>query len=50
MISMELTEIMDLSDRILVVYEGKIVGEFVPGQVTPEQLGLLMAGSKEGQR
>ena len=50
LISMELTEILDLSDRILVVYEGKIVGEFISGQVTPEQLGLLMAGSKQGQR
>ncbi len=50
LISMELTEIMDLSDRILVVYEGKIVGEFVSGEATPEQLGLLMAGSKNTQR
>jgi simple sugar transport system ATP-binding protein len=50
LISMELTEILDLSDRILVVYEGKIVGEFEAGQATPEQLGLLMAGSKEKQR
>lgn len=49
LISMELTEIMDLSDRILVVYEGEIVGEFNYGEASPEQLGLLMAGSKQGQ-
>jgi len=50
LVSMELTEILDLSDRILVVYEGEIVGEFNSGQATPEQLGLLMAGSKKEQR
>ena len=50
LISMELTEILDLSDRILVVYEGSIVGEFESGQATPEQLGLLMAGSKKEPR
>ncbi len=44
LISMELTEIMDLSDRILVMYEGEIVGCFLSGQATAEQLGLLMAG------
>jgi general nucleoside transport system ATP-binding protein len=47
LISMELTEILDLSDRILVMYEGKIVGEFKGGEATAEQLGLLMAGSRE---
>lgn len=52
LISMELTEIMDLSDRILVMYEGEIVGSIKGGEATPEQLGLLMAGSraaKEGE-
>ena len=47
LISMELTEIMDLSDRILVMYEGQIVGSFLAGEADPETLGLLMAGSKE---
>jgi simple sugar transport system ATP-binding protein len=47
LISMELTEILDLSDRILVMYEGKIVGEFDADQASPELLGLLMAGSQE---
>ena len=46
LISMELTEILDLSDRILVMYEGEIVGSFEAGQVSPELLGLLMAGSQ----
>ncbi len=44
LISMELSEILDLSDRILVMYEGEIVGSFNAGEATPEQLGLLMAG------
>jgi simple sugar transport system ATP-binding protein len=44
LISMELTEILDLSDRILVIYEGEIVGHFKSGTTTPEELGLLMAG------
>ena len=35
-----------MSDRILVLYEGEIVGEFDPKQVSVEELGLYMAGSK----
>jgi simple sugar transport system ATP-binding protein len=46
LVSMELTEILDLSDRILVVYEGEIVGSFEANQADPELLGLLMAGSQ----
>jgi simple sugar transport system ATP-binding protein len=46
LVSMELSEILDLSDRILVMYAGEIVGEFMAGEATDEQLGLLMAGSK----
>ena len=37
---------MNVSDRILVMYEGEIVGEFDPKEVTVEELGLYMAGSK----
>ncbi len=44
LISMELTEILDLSDRILVIYEGEIVGSMKANEATPEKLGLLMAG------
>ena len=46
LISLELEEVMNLSDRILVMYEGEIVGEFDPKKVTVEELGLYMAGAK----
>lgn len=46
LISFELDEVMHVSDRILVMYEGEIVGEFDPKKVTVEELGLYMAGSK----
>jgi simple sugar transport system ATP-binding protein len=46
LMSLELDEVMNLSDRILVMYEGEIVGEFKPEDVTVEELGLYMAGSK----
>jgi simple sugar transport system ATP-binding protein len=46
LVSMELTEILDLSDRVLVMYAGEIVGSFKAGEVSAEELGLLMAGGK----
>lgn len=46
LISLELDEVMDLSDRIIVMYEGEAVGEFDPSQVTEHELGLYMSGSK----
>ena len=46
LVSYELEEVMNLSDRILVMYEGEIVGEFDPKKTTPEELGLYMAGAK----
>ena len=46
LVSLELDEVMSLSDRILVMYEGEIVGEFDPKQTTVEELGLYMAGAK----
>lgn len=46
LVSFELDEVMNVSDRILVMYEGEIVGEFDPKTVTVEELGLYMAGSK----
>lgn len=46
LISSELSEIMKLSDRICVMYEGKIVGEFARGNTTEEELGILMAGGR----
>ena len=53
LVSLELDEVMNLSDRILVMYEGELVGEFDPKKVTVEELGLYMAGArrqdKEGE-
>ena len=46
LVSFELDEVMNVSDRILVMYEGEIVGEFDPKNVTVEELGLYMAGAK----
>ena len=50
LVSLELDEVMNLSDRILVMYEGEIVGEFDPKQVTVEELGLYMAGAKRQEK
>ena len=50
LVSLELDEVMSLSDRILVVYEGEIVGEFDPKQITVQELGLYMAGAKRQQK
>lgn len=46
LVSLELEEVMNLSDRILVMYEGEIVGELDPKKTTVEELGLYMAGAK----
>ena len=46
LVSLELDEVMSLSDRILVMFEGKIVGEFDPKKITVQELGLYMAGAK----
>ena len=46
LISLELDEVMNLSDRIVVMYEGELVGEFDPKLTTETELGLYMAGSK----
>ena len=50
LISLELDEVMSLSDRILVMYEGEIVGELDPKTTTVQELGLYMAGAKRQQR
>ena len=47
LVSSELTEIMALSDRILVMYEGRIVGELDRTEATEERLSVLMAGGKQ---
>ena len=46
LVSLELDEVMNLSDRILVMYEGEIVGEFDPKHTTVQELGLYMAGAQ----
>jgi general nucleoside transport system ATP-binding protein len=47
LVSLELEEVLSLADRILVVYEGGIVGEFDPS-VTEEELGIAMTGGHVG--
>ncbi len=47
LVSLELDEVMTVSDRILVMYEGEIVGELDPKTTTVEELGLYMAGAKK---
>ncbi|TCZ78873.1 ABC transporter ATP-binding protein [Paenibacillus albiflavus] len=49
LISFELDEIRNVSDRIAVIYEGQIVGEVMPHETTDQELGLMMAGSKESK-
>jgi len=46
LVSFELDEVMDVSDRILVMYEGEIVGDLDPNKITVEELGLYMSGAK----
>ena len=50
LISLELEEVLSVPDRILVMYEGEIVGEFNPKETNREELGLYMAGAKRKER
>mgnify|MGYP002735874928 FL=1 len=50
LVSLELDEVMTVSDRILVMYEGEIVGELDPKKTTVEELGLYMAGAKKEEK
>jgi simple sugar transport system ATP-binding protein len=47
LISEDLDEVMQLSDRILVIYNGRMVGELARGEATREQIGLFMAGVRD---
>lgn len=47
LVSADLNEILGLSDRIAVMYRGRIMGEVTQSEATPEMLGLMMAGSRE---
>ncbi len=48
LVSLELEEVMSVPDRILVMYEGELVGELDPKTTTVEELGLYMAGARKG--
>ena len=50
LVSLELDEVLSLSDRILVMYEGELVGELKSKETTPEELGLYMSGAKRQGR
>ncbi|MCX8094625.1 MAG: ABC transporter ATP-binding protein [Caldisericia bacterium] len=47
LISEDLDEILNLSDRILVIYNGEIMGEVLRGELTREEIGLMMTGTKK---
>ena len=49
LISADLDEIIALSDRIIVLHEGRISGELPGGDVDMERLGLLMTGGKSDE-
>ena len=48
LVSLEYEEVRALADRILVIYEGRIAGEFPP-EVTEEELGIAMTGGRAGE-
>ena len=49
LVSLELDEVMNVSDRILVMYEGEIVADLNPKDMSVEELGLYMSGAKRGE-
>ncbi len=49
LVSLELDEVMNISDRILVIFEGQIVAELNPKETDIQQLGLYMSGAKRGE-
>lgn len=49
LVSLELNEVLEVSDRILVMYEGELVAEVDPQEVTQQELGLYMSGSKRDE-
>lgn len=48
LLSLELDEVLNISDRILVMFEGEIVGELITKNTNEKEIGLLMAGSRNG--
>ena len=49
LVSLELSEVLGVSDRIIVMYEGEMVGELDPQQTTEQELGLYMSGVKRNE-
>ncbi|MHA2085667.1 MAG: hypothetical protein ACXABD_18120 [Candidatus Thorarchaeota archaeon] len=49
LVSAELDEVMNISDRIAVIFDGKIVAVRYPNETNAQELGLLMAGQKDGK-
>jgi simple sugar transport system ATP-binding protein len=49
LVSAELDEVMNMADRIAVIFDGQIVAVKQPGETTSEELGLLMAGHRDDQ-
>lgn len=49
LVSLELSEVLGVSDRIIVMYEGEMVGELDPRTTTEQELGLYMSGVKRGE-
>ncbi len=49
LVSLELDEILNLSDRIIVMYEGKMVKELDPKKTNPEEIGFYMSGGSEDE-
>ena len=47
LVSAELEEVTALADRLMVIYEGRIVGEVDPAKATKEEIGLLMTGGAQ---
>jgi simple sugar transport system ATP-binding protein len=47
LVSAELEEVLSLADRVMVMYQGKIVGEVDPRRVDQEEIGLMMTGGKK---
>jgi general nucleoside transport system ATP-binding protein len=48
LVSAELDEVLSLSDRVIVMYDGRVVGEADPKTVSEEEIGLMMTGSSVG--
>ncbi len=47
LVSLEIEEVLDICDRISVIYDGKITGEVIPSETNENEIGLYMSGSKK---